>query len=165
MLKEGANGLVEDTRYNRPAKDKEEFTEEGIYTITVENVYTSEKTIKKIYVGKDKILKAHVQTGRSIENVREIVKLGATIDEEGNISYIPKEYRNDYKDISKKSFNLSLPVIISLIVVMLLFIIATILKNKNEKITEKEIKKKVLSKKNSPDLEEEFDEDSNKEES
>ena len=48
---------------------------------------------------------------------------------------------------------------------MLLFIIATILKNKNEKITEKEIKKKVLSKKNSPDLEEEFDEDSNKEES
>ena len=83
----------------------EEFTEEGIYTITVENVYTSEKTIKKIYVGKDKILKAHVQTGRSIENVREIVKLGATIDEEGNISYIPKEYRNDYKDISKKSFN------------------------------------------------------------
>lgn len=165
VLKEGANGLVEDTRYNRPAKDEEEFTEEGIYTITVENVYTSEKTIKKIYVGKDKILKAHVQTGRSIENVREIVKLGATIDEEGNISYIPKEYRNDYKDISKKSFNLSLPVIISLIVVMLLFIIATILKNKNEKITEKEIKKKVLSKKNSPDLEEEFDEDSNKEES
>lgn len=164
VLKEGANGLVEDTRYNRPAKDKEEFTEEGIYTITVENIYTNEKTIKKIYVGKDKILKAHVQTGRSIENVREIVKLGATIDEEGNINNIPKEYRNDYEDISENSSKVSLPVIISLIVVMLLFIIITINKNKKEKITKKDIKRKVMSKKNNRDNEEEFDEDSNTEE-
>lgn len=92
VLKEGADGLIEDTRFNRPAKSGEEFTEEGIYTITAINEYINETTIKKIYIGKDKILKAHVQTGRSIANVRELVKLGAIIDEEGNINNIPKEY-------------------------------------------------------------------------
>lgn len=165
VLKEGADGLVEDTRYNRPAKDKEEFKEEGIYTITVENIYTNEKTIKKIYVGKDKILKAHVQTGRSIENVRKIVKLGATIDEEGNISNIPKEYRSDYKDISKSSFQVNIPVIISLVIVFIIFIIFTIHKSKKHKVIEVDTKRKALSKKSNPDNEEEYNEDSNKEES
>ena len=165
VLKEGADGLIEDARYNRPAKDKEEFTEDGIYTITVENVYTNEKTIKKIYVGKDKILKAHVQTGRSIENVREIVKLGATIDEEGNISNIPKEYRSDYKDISKSSFQVNIPVIISLVIVLIIFIIFAIHKSKKYKVIEVDTRRKALSKKNNPDNEEEYNEDSNKEES
>ena len=157
VLKEGAEGLIEDTRYNRPAKDKEEFTEEGIYTITVENVYTNEKTIKKIYVGKDKILKAHVQTGRSIENVREMVKLGATIDEEGNISNIPNKYRSDYDSISKEKKVIYLPTIISIIVVICVYIIILV-KNKNNKDFKNEIKKKVKSNLDNPD-EEEYDED------
>ena len=157
VLKEGAEGLIEDTRYNRPAKDKEEFTEEGIYTITVENVYTNEKTIKKIYVGKDKILKAHVQTGRSIENVREMVKLGATIDEEGNISNIPNKYRSDYDSISKEKKVIYLPTIISIIVVICVYVIILV-KNKNNKDFKNEIKKKVKSNLDNPD-EEEYDED------
>ena len=45
---EGVDGLVEDTRYNRPAADGDEFTEEGIYTITVTNQYTNVTTEKKI---------------------------------------------------------------------------------------------------------------------
>ena len=157
VLKEGAEGLVEDTRYNRPAKDKEEFTEEGIYTITVENVYTNEKTIKKIYVGKDKILKAHVQTGRSIENVREMVKLGATIDEEGNISNIPNKYRSDYDSISKEKKVIYLPTIISIIIVICVYVIILV-KNKNNKDFKNKIKKKVKSNLDNRD-EEEYDED------
>ena len=31
--------------------DGEKYTDEGIYTITVSNPYTEEKTVKKIYVG------------------------------------------------------------------------------------------------------------------
>lgn len=41
MLKDSADGLVEDTRFNGPARDGAEYTEEGIYTITVSNEYTT----------------------------------------------------------------------------------------------------------------------------
>ena len=51
VLREGATGLTEDVRFNKPASDGEKYTDEGIYTITVSNPYTEEKTVKKIYVG------------------------------------------------------------------------------------------------------------------
>ena len=58
-----ANSNSFDIRFNRPAKDKEKFTEEGIYTITALNQYTGLKTTKIIYVGdKDnKILKTYAE--------------------------------------------------------------------------------------------------------
>lgn len=40
-----------DTRFNAPAKDGAEYTDEGIYTFKVKNLYTNETTVKKIYVG------------------------------------------------------------------------------------------------------------------
>ena len=52
VLKDSADGLVEDTRFNGPAKDGAEYTDEGIYTITVSNEYTGQFTTKKIYVGR-----------------------------------------------------------------------------------------------------------------
>lgn len=67
--KEGAEGLTEDVRFNKPAKDGEQYTDEGIYTITVSNVYTNQTTTKVIYVGTDDVLKAHVTTGLSIADV------------------------------------------------------------------------------------------------
>lgn len=51
VLKDSADGLVEDTRFNGAAKDGAEYTAEGIYTITVSNEYTGQLTTKKIYVG------------------------------------------------------------------------------------------------------------------
>ena len=66
-LAEGATGLTEDVRFNRPARDGEQYTEEGIYTITVSNRYTGQQTVKQIYVGTNKILLAHMVTGLSIE--------------------------------------------------------------------------------------------------
>lgn len=51
IISEGANGEVEDVRFKRPAKDGEEYTEEGIYTFNVKNLYTGENTTKTIYVG------------------------------------------------------------------------------------------------------------------
>ena len=47
----GANGYVEDVRFNRPAKDGDSYTDEGIYTFSVKNLYTGESTTKKLYVG------------------------------------------------------------------------------------------------------------------
>ena len=40
VMAAGANGLVEDTRFNGPARDGDEYTQEGIYTITC-LLYTS----------------------------------------------------------------------------------------------------------------------------
>ena len=87
MLAEGADGLVEDVRFNRPAKDGDCYTDEGIYTITVSNRYTNQQTIKKIYVGTNKILKAYMVTGLSIEEINRQLSLGAVINSDGTMSH------------------------------------------------------------------------------
>lgn len=85
VLGESADGLVEDTRFNRPAKDGGEYVDEGVYTITVSNRYTGEETTKTIYVGADDVLKAHAATGRSVAAINALVADGATIAEDGSI--------------------------------------------------------------------------------
>lgn len=86
ILKEGAEGLTEDVRFNRPAKDGDQYTEEGIYTITVSNRYTNQQTVKKIYVGTNSVLKAHVTTGLTISEINHQLSLGATINPDGTIT-------------------------------------------------------------------------------
>lgn len=99
ILNERANGLVEDIRFNRPAKDGDKYTEEGIYTITVKNKYTEQTTEKVIYVGSNDILKAHVITGLSVEYIQEQVNNGAKINDDGTLElidhdYVPKDKKN-----------------------------------------------------------------------
>lgn len=77
--------LVEDTRFNRPAADGDEYTEEGLYVIDVRNRYTGQHTEKQIYVGSDEVMRAHAVTGEPIPEIREQLADGATIDEDGNI--------------------------------------------------------------------------------
>ena len=84
-LKDSADGLVEDTRFNGPAKDGAEYTDEGIYTITVSNEYTGQFTTKKIYVGTNNVLRAYMTTGLSISEINNLVKDGATISDDGTI--------------------------------------------------------------------------------
>lgn len=101
VLVDGANGLTEDTRFNRPAKDGDEYTEEGIYTITVSNQYTKQETQKIIYVGTNPVLKAVVLNGLSYEDVQELVKNGATINEDGTIVRQMKEETSSEKSDTK----------------------------------------------------------------
>lgn len=91
IMNEGAEGLVEDTRFNRPVKDGDKYTEEGIYTITVTNRYTELQTVKKIYVGKNDILKAYVTTGYPISEIKYQVANGAVINEDGSMSYLVRK--------------------------------------------------------------------------
>lgn len=91
IFKEGADGLTEDTRFNKPAKDGEEYKEEGVYTITVKNQYTNQETTKKIYVGSNPILKAHVFTQKPISEIKKEIASGATINEDGSINMVSKE--------------------------------------------------------------------------
>lgn len=90
VLREGATGLTEDVRFNKPASDGEKYTDEGIYTITVSNPYTEEETVKKIYVGTNSVLKAYMTTGYAISDIQSLLKDGATIDDDGNIT-IPEK--------------------------------------------------------------------------
>lgn len=90
VLKDSADGLVEDTRFNGPAKDGAEYTDEGIYTITVGNNYTNQFTVKKIYVGTNNILRAYMATGLSIPEINNLVAEGATIMEDGTIKLAEK---------------------------------------------------------------------------
>ena len=85
VLKDSADGLVEDTRSNVAARDGVEYRDEGIYTITVSNEYTGAVTEKKIYVGTNSILKAYVATGLSIPEINTLVANGAVIADDGTI--------------------------------------------------------------------------------
>ena len=77
--------MVEDTRFNGPAKDGAQYADEGIYTITVTNEYTGQFTVKKIYVGTNNVLRAHMTTGLSIPEINNLVAQGATISDDGTI--------------------------------------------------------------------------------
>lgn len=108
ILQEGSDGLTTDIRFNSPAKDGNIYTDEGIYTIVVKNLYTDEETIKKIYVGDNKLLIAYVTTGMELSEINEMISQGAYITEEGLIGYKSmevekdmgdaEEYINSYKD-------------------------------------------------------------------
>ena len=89
VLSASADGLVADTRFNRPAADGEEYTEEGIYTITVSNRYTNEKTTKRIYVGTNNVLRAYMTTGLPIKEITEMLSHGAQIHNDGSIVFPP----------------------------------------------------------------------------
>ena len=90
VIKDDKNGTM-DTRFNRPAKDGEKYTDEGIYTITVSNKYTGELTTKKIYVGNDEVSKAFITSGLSVKEIKDYLKNGATIEKNGTITLATKE--------------------------------------------------------------------------
>ena len=89
-LVDGNTGVAEDTRFNKPAKDGERFTEEGIYTITAKNRYTDDTTSKTICVGKNDILKAYFATGLSVAEINELLEQGYKIADDGTFIEPPK---------------------------------------------------------------------------
>lgn len=92
VLNEGADGLlIEDVRFNRPAKDNDSYTDEGIYNFTVKNLYTGETTAKTIYVGTDKYLLALSKNMLTVETLNGKIAQGAVIYNDGTIAdYVPE---------------------------------------------------------------------------
>jgi hypothetical protein len=81
----GANGYVEDVRFNRPAKDGDEYTDEGIYTFSVNNLFTGESTTKRIYVGEADYLMALSVNNLSVSDLNERIASGAEIQSDGEL--------------------------------------------------------------------------------
>lgn len=50
IINEAANRHTTDIRENKPARDGEEYTQPGIYKLTVSNSYTDQETVKTIYI-------------------------------------------------------------------------------------------------------------------
>ena len=69
VLVESENGFVEDIRFNRPARDGETYTKEGIYTISVSNRYTGEQTQKQLYVGTDERYSNYINSGYTVDQL------------------------------------------------------------------------------------------------
>lgn len=63
VIIESPSGMIEDVRFNRPAKDGDVYSDEGIYTISVKNIYTGESTIKTIFVGSEELLQEYINNG------------------------------------------------------------------------------------------------------
>ena len=99
ILKDTADGMVEDTRFNAPAKDGAKFDEEGIYFITVSNEYTKQFTTKKIYVGTNKIIRAHVRTELPIAEINNMLSEGCTITDDGEI-ILPEKTNSETTEAS-----------------------------------------------------------------
>lgn len=87
LLNESSTGLVDDTRFNKPATDGDEFTDEGVYTVTATNRYTNQTTTKIIYVGTNDLLKAYATTQLSLPEIQKQLDQGAKVSEEGKIIY------------------------------------------------------------------------------
>lgn len=142
VLNEGANGLVEDVRFNRPAKDGDKYTEEGIYTITVKNKYTDQITEKVMYVGDNEVLKAYVVTGLSVKDIQEQVDNGVKINEDGTLEGVNPDYvPNDEKNITNSRY-----VLISLVFLVVIgggYFIVKQKRNKQRGLSNSEVDLKV----------------------
>lgn len=142
ILTESADGLVEDTRSNGPAKDGAKYVDEGIYTITATNQYTNQTTTKKIYVGTNNVLKAFMTSGLSIEEINKLVSEGATIDDEGIITLSTNEKIKEDTNVSASQKNsnniggLIVAIVVVLTVALSVVIIAVWKKRKNDKHNE-----------------------------
>ena len=78
-----------DTRKYSVAKDGATYTDEGVYTFSVNNPYTNVTTTKTVYVGTDPYLKALSKTGRTLLEINDKIQQEYLIEEDGSI-VLPK---------------------------------------------------------------------------
>lgn len=81
----GTTGHSEDVRFNGPAKDGEQYKDEGVYTVDVTNQYTGEHTVKTFYVGSDPFMIAMAKSGKTVKELDEFISQGYTIEADGSL--------------------------------------------------------------------------------
>ncbi len=86
VLSDSGSELV-DVRSNQPASDGKAYTDPGIYTITATNPSTNQTTEKIVYVGNDPLLKAYAITGYTLEQIQDMLDQGATVADDGTITW------------------------------------------------------------------------------
>lgn len=76
---------VEDIRADKAANDGDTFTDEGKYTLKVQNTYTNEEMEKTIYVGSDPFLIAMASTGLTVDDLDAALSSGYTLSDDGSL--------------------------------------------------------------------------------
>ena len=94
VVTESSDGYAEDVRFNRPAKDGDEYTEEGIYEFSVKNLYTGETTTKTIYVGESNYLKALSVNKLTVQELNAKIEKGGKIGDDGSITMTSKKWKD-----------------------------------------------------------------------
>ncbi|MDD5889275.1 MAG: hypothetical protein PUC69_01490 [Ruminococcus sp.] len=143
ILNKNGDKLVEDTRFNKPGADGDTYTDEGVYTITAKNRYTSQTTTKVIYVGTDDLLKAYATTQLSLKELKKQMDKGNTINSDGTIKYVSKNSKIKSND-QNESLNKNIIIIIAisvLVVLIIVFIIVKIHRKKKCAKNENKVKK------------------------
>ena len=115
------NGTI-DVRENKPAKDGDVFTKEGIYTVTVYDPSTDQSTPKEYYVGTDDRYKAYVTTGMDLEEIDTQIAQGATIDENGILIPVAAKASNQDNGAlgeSDESGSVPFPAVIAIVALIL----------------------------------------------
>ena len=75
-----------DTRGNKSAKNGSEYTEEGIYEISIQHDYNNNRTTEKtIFVGSSPIIKALSKNNITIADINNFLAQGYKIDNEGSL--------------------------------------------------------------------------------
>ena len=85
VLSINGTDINEDVRFNQVAKESDEYTDEGMYVITVNNKYTGETVEKTIYVGSTPLLNALSKNKATVSGVKEKLKKGYKINEDGTL--------------------------------------------------------------------------------
>ena len=100
------NGTVyTDIRTNSAGKDHGEYSEEGIYTITVKNLYSEEETQKIIYVGDSKYLKVLAHGRISIDDLNEKITQQYEITDDGRLVAPSKDVIVSEKESTEGKFD------------------------------------------------------------
>ncbi len=142
VLNDEGTELVEDTNFDSTIEDGIEYTEEGIYTITVENQYTNQTATKRIYVGTNNVLRAYMASDYTIEEINELVKDGAVITEEGVILKDGEEIVKDESDNTESSTGNKLILVVSVVLIAAVFAAGVILTIKRRRKSEQNENKK-----------------------
>lgn len=85
VLTDSLDGLIEDTKFTAVATENRNYTDEGVYTVTIKNLATGDEVQKKVYVGNRDIMLVHMKQGISLSEIKERMEAGAYIDENGQL--------------------------------------------------------------------------------
>lgn len=105
VVVEGANGYTQDQRFNRPAKDGDSYTDDGIYEFSVKNLYTDETTTKTIYVGSQGYMRALSVNGFTVTELNSQIEQGGLIQDDGSILYPEPEPEVESESEAEASVN------------------------------------------------------------
>lgn len=122
-----------DIRFDVPAKDGDQYKDEGIYTVTVKNDYTKVNFDKVIYVGDNKAVQTFISKKLAAKEAKESVKQDETINNNSDL-----KKTNDLKNQKEKkiTFIWMISAIAAWCIIILIIIVLIAKRRKRKRVIE-----------------------------